>query len=99
MPLQIIRRLSFPLFAGFGVLFDEILKGKLALPVLGKIPAHTDKYFFLAISFQIIDIVANKPKMNVLNVIVMHFVLNQLPQIDLLSRTTTLNCSYILSVW
>lgn len=98
MPLQIVRGLGLALLADFGILFDEILKGKLALPVLGKIPAHTDKYFFLTVPFQIIDIVANKPKMDILNVIVMHFVLNELPQIYFFSRTTTLNCSYILSV-
>ena len=84
MSLSVVRVLILSLFE-LGIFFEEILEGELGFPVLSEVPANVDEKFFLAVSLEVVDIAGDKPKMDVFDVIVMHLILNQLPDINLLS--------------
>ena len=84
MSLSVVRVLILSLFE-LGIFFEEILKGELGFPVLSEVPANVDEKFFLAVSLKVVDIAGDKPKMDVFDVIVVHLILNQLPDINLLS--------------
>ena len=84
MSLSVVRVLILSLFE-LGIFFEEILEGELGFPVLSEVPANVDEKFFLAVSLEVVDIAGDKPKMDVFDVIVVQLILNQLPDINLLS--------------
>jgi len=48
---------------------------------------------------KVVKVVGDKPKMQVLNVALLHFCMKQMRNIDLICKATYLVAKYILSAW
>jgi hypothetical protein len=68
------------------VLFDQVLKDKLDLLGLHKILPKCNQQLLLAVPFNIINVAPHKPEVDVFYVVAMHFVVQELGDVDAVGR-------------